>query len=73
MLVCLPLLAALAAFAAAADDKGDVGTVIGIDLGTTYSWFVLSVIFFFSSAQFIRDPISCVLRVSRVALCVTWP
>jgi len=37
MLVCLPLLAALAAFAAAADDKGDVGTVIGIDLGTTYS------------------------------------
>ena len=22
----------------AADDKDDVGTVIGIDLGTTYSW-----------------------------------
>ncbi len=25
---------------AEADDKGDLGTVIGIDLGTTYSWFV---------------------------------
>ncbi len=25
---------------AEADDKGDHGTVIGIDLGTTYSWFV---------------------------------
>lgn len=34
------LLAAVVAVAYAADDKGDVGTVIGIDLGTTYSWFV---------------------------------
>ena len=40
MLVCLPLLAALVAAAMGADDKGDIGTVIGIDLGTTYSWFV---------------------------------
>lgn len=29
----------VAAFCAAKDDKNpDVGTVIGIDLGTTYSW-----------------------------------
>jgi molecular chaperone DnaK (HSP70) len=41
-LACVVLLAAaLAAVARAdADDKGDLGTVIGIDLGTTYSWFV---------------------------------
>ena len=29
---------AIAVFAAEKDDKPDVGTVIGIDLGTTYSW-----------------------------------
>lgn len=27
--------------AAKDDDKADVGTVIGIDLGTTYSWLVV--------------------------------
>ena len=29
---------AIAVFAAEKDDKPDIGTVIGIDLGTTYSW-----------------------------------
>ena len=33
--VALAILAAVHA----SDEKGDVGTVIGIDLGTTYSWF----------------------------------
>ena len=32
-------LAAACAVVRAADEKGDIGTVIGIDLGTTYSWF----------------------------------
>ncbi len=36
--VCAALVAALCGLAVA-DEKGDVGTVIGIDLGTTYSWF----------------------------------
>ena len=31
-------LMAIAVFAAEKDDKPDIGTVIGIDLGTTYSW-----------------------------------
>ena len=37
----LAVLGALCAVAMAAEDKPDVGTVIGIDLGTTYSWFVI--------------------------------
>jgi hypothetical protein len=41
--IALVVLAAAALVAVrASDDKGDVGTVIGIDLGTTYSWFVSS-------------------------------
>jgi hypothetical protein len=36
--VCVALVAALCGLTFA-DEKGDVGTVIGIDLGTTYSWF----------------------------------
>lgn len=37
----------VAAVAVVADDKKDkdIGTVIGIDLGTTYSWWVNLVIF----------------------------
>ena len=34
----LLVLTCLVALALAGDDKEDVGTVIGIDLGTTYSW-----------------------------------
>ncbi len=32
------LLSVVAAVTLAKEDKDDVGTVIGIDLGTTYSW-----------------------------------
>jgi hypothetical protein len=43
---CVVLLAAAIAVARAdADDKGDLGTVIGIDLGTTYSWYVFTCMF----------------------------
>ena len=39
LLVVTCLLASLFALApAGSEDKEDVGTVIGIDLGTTYSW-----------------------------------
>lgn len=34
----LSLVAAVAVLVAAKENKEDVGTVIGIDLGTTYSW-----------------------------------
>lgn len=35
-------LATLAVIAVSSnEDKKDIGTVIGIDLGTTYSWYVL--------------------------------
>ena len=34
------LFVALCGVALAAEEKADVGTVIGIDLGTTYSWLV---------------------------------
>lgn len=41
LLVLACLLSALVALVpAGSDDKEDVGTVIGIDLGTTYSWYV---------------------------------
>lgn len=36
--VSLTLLAVLATSVHANDEKKDIGTVIGIDLGTTYSW-----------------------------------
>ncbi len=32
------MLAVVAAVSQAKEDKEDVGTVVGIDLGTTYSW-----------------------------------
>lgn len=38
MLVCLLLVGSV--FADEDDKKEDVGTVVGIDLGTTYSWYV---------------------------------
>ena len=40
MKICLTLLLSLAAIISAKDDskEKDIGTVIGIDLGTTYSW-----------------------------------
>ena len=39
VLVLACLLSSLVALVpAGSDDKEDVGTVIGIDLGTTYSW-----------------------------------
>lgn len=40
-------LAALAVISVSSnEDKKDIGTVIGIDLGTTYSWWVLLQLFF---------------------------
>lgn len=40
MKVCVTLLLSLAALVLAKEEakKDDIGTVIGIDLGTTYSW-----------------------------------
>ena len=41
LIVVACLLAPLVALVLAGDsEKDDVGTVIGIDLGTTYSWYV---------------------------------
>lgn len=44
LLPALIAIAALAVLASASEDKDkdkkDIGTVIGIDLGTTYSWYV---------------------------------
>lgn len=44
MRLCLQTLClALLALAMASEDKSadkDIGTVVGIDLGTTYSWYV---------------------------------
>ena len=37
-LLLLGLVAAIAASKEEKKDKEDIGTVIGIDLGTTYSW-----------------------------------
>jgi len=37
-LLCLCLLVAGAVFAEDDDKRESVGTVVGIDLGTTYSW-----------------------------------
>ena len=48
-LACIVVLIAIGWAAAdeAKDDKKDsVGTVIGIDLGTTYSWWVVNALFF---------------------------
>lgn len=41
MLKCFLIFASLALTIFAEDDSKDMGTVIGIDLGTTYSWYVL--------------------------------
>ena len=40
MKISLIVLLSVAAIISAKDDKDELGTVIGIDLGTTYSWYV---------------------------------